>query len=60
MAGRRPLVKSNKTIRVNNTLGLNHIRGQPKNIATPIRIAASTRKSSFVSKKNGPKYIFSL
>jgi len=50
MAGKRPLVTSMRTIRVSKIFGLNHMIGQLKNIASPMRIEAKMRNISLVSK----------
>ena len=48
--GSKPLVKSIKITSVNKARWSNHHKGQPKNMATPKKIAAKIKKISFVSK----------
>jgi len=48
--GSKPLVKSINTTKVSNTLLSNHHKGQPRKYAIANRIAARTKKISFVSK----------
>jgi len=50
IAGKRPLVTNMRIMSVKRIFGLNHMIGQLKNIASPMRIEARIRNISLVSK----------
>ena len=58
IAGKIPFVNKISMVSVKMVALSNHIISQPRNRATASNKLAIIRKISFVSKKNGPRYIY--